>query len=199
MIRGVVKYRPIEACPQPNYPTGSAVAPVTKPGTPTPPPTPPASAGISPENSYIDQAAVAAIKFSNMKVVYYKMDLINTKSNLYGEAIEKWYLPPIELRCLIERGTISNTETEYGVDVNQTLTVTIPKLTALDANFIPESGDVLMDAERYYEVNSVDRQFITIPGSGTSVAELGTPGQIVLFVVNAHLTRTSKLNLVKYS
>jgi len=56
-----------------------------------------------------------------------------------------------------------------------------------------------MDAERYYEVNSVDRQFITIPGSGTSVAELGTPGQIVLFVVTAHLTRTSKLNLVKYS
>ena len=199
MIRGVVKYRPVEDCPQPNYPTGSATPPVTKPGVPNPPPTPPESAGTSPENSFIDQAALAAIRFSNMKVVYYKMDLLNTKPNLYGEAIEKWYLPPVEIRCLIERGTVANTDTEYGVDVNQTLTVTIPKLSSIEANFIPESGDIIMDVERYYEVNSVDRHVVTIPGSGNSVATIGTPAQVVLFVVTAHLTRTSKLNLVKYN
>ncbi len=59
--------------------------------------------------------------------VPFKIDLYNTKPNLYGELLEKWYYPPIEVKCLIERGVITNTDTEFGVDVNQTLTVTVSK------------------------------------------------------------------------
>jgi hypothetical protein len=60
----------------------------------------------------------------------------------------------------------------------------------------PEVGDVFMEQEKYYEVSSIDRQFITIPGTDFS---LGTPGEIVTYAISAYLTRTSKLNLVKYS
>lgn len=197
MARGVVKYIPVGNCPDPNYPDTAPNAPVNKPGTPPAPIMPPTGSSIP--NGYIEAAAAAAVKYSNMKVGYFKMDLINTKSNLYGESIEKWYFPPVEIRCLVERGVFTNTDTEYGVDINQTITVTIPVTYLKELDFIPEVGDIITDQERYYEVNSVDRQFITIPGSGTSESVIGTPGQIVLFVASAYLTRTSKLNLVKYN
>ena len=63
-------------------------------------------------------------------------------------------------------------------------------------NMTPEVGDIFMEQEKYYEVNSIDRQFITVPGTESV---LGTPGYVVTYVISAYLTRTSKLNLVKYS
>jgi len=197
MARGVVKYIPVGNCPDPNYPATAPSAPVTKAGTPTAPAQPPAGATIV--NEYIEQAAAAAIKFSNMKIGYFKIDLARTEVNIYGESLSKWYYPPVEVRCLIERGTFTNTDTEYGVDINQTITVTIPVTYLKELNFIPEVGDVVTDQERYYEISSVDRQFVTLPGTGTSESVIGTPGQIILFVVSAYLTRISKLNLVQYS
>ena len=197
MAKGVVKYIPIDNCPDPNYPATAPEAPVTKPGTPPAPALPPTGSAVP--NYFIEQATAITARFSNMKVGYFKLDLINTKSNLYGESLEKWYFPPVEVRCLIERGTFTNTDTEYGVDTNQTITVTLPVTNLQDLNFTPEVGDIITDQERYYEVSSVDRQFLTLPGTGVSESIIGTPGQIVLFVASAYLTRTSKLNLVKYS
>ena len=197
MPRGVVKYIPIPNCPDPNYPATVPNSPSTKSGTPTPPTLPPTGPDVA--NNYIDQAAAAATNFSNMKVGYFKYDLQNTKSNLYGEAIEKWYYPPVEVKCLIERGEFINSDTEFGVDINQTIKVVIPKITLFNLGFTPEVGDILTDQERYYEVNSIDRSFVTIPGGGTAGSTLGTPGQIILFTLSAYLTRTSRLNIVQYS
>jgi len=197
MPRGIVKYVPVDNCPDPNYPAAAPAAPVTKTGTPTAPELPPT--GVDFINTFIDQAAKSSIRFSNMTVGYFKLDLTNTKSNMYGEAIEKWYYPPVEVRCLIERGDFAYTDTEYGPDINQTLTLTIPKITLAELNFLPEVGDIVTDQERYYEVHDSNRSFITIPGTGRSESTVGTPGQIVVYKVTAHLTRTTKLNLIEYS
>jgi len=197
MTRGVVKYVPIDNCPDPNYPTTVPNAPVTKAGVPAAPEAPPTGSNVP--NLYIEQASVISARFSNMKVGYFKLDLTNTTSNLYGEATEKWFFPPVEIRCLIERGTVTNTDTEYGVEVSQTITVTLPITNLQNLGFTPEVGDIISDQEKYYEVNSIDKQFITLPGTGASESTLGTPGQIILFVASAYLTRTSKLNLIKYS
>jgi len=197
MTRGVVKYVPIDNCPDPNYPTTVPNAPVTKAGVPAAPEAPPTGSNVP--NLYIEQASVISARFSNMKVGYFKLDLTNTTSNLYGEATEKWFFPPVEIRCLIERGTVTNTDTEYGVEISQTITVTLPITNLQNLGFTPEVGDIISDQEKYYEVNSIDKQFITLPGTGASESTLGTPGQIILFVASAYLTRTSKLNLIKYS
>ena len=129
---------------------------------------------------------------------YYKVDLYNTKTNIYGESTEKWYYPPYEIGCFIDRGVITNTDTEYGVDVSQTVTITVPigTFASSSVNMTPEVGDIFTEQEKYYEVSSIDRQFVTIPGTTST---LGTPGTIVTYVISAYLTRTSKLNLVKYS
>ena len=200
---GIVKYPPTGPTP-PKLPT---VLPPPPPPPNNPPPAPTGSAiqptgSISP-NPVINNNLNAQINYSTMKVGYFKIDLYNTKPNLYGESLEKWYYPPIEVKCLIERGTITNTDTEFGVDVSQTIKVTVSK-TEFETtyNFTPEVGDIITDQQRYYEISSINRQVVTLPGSvgATSVPSAGnTPNQIILYVLSAYLTRTSKLNILKYS
>jgi hypothetical protein len=196
---GVQRYINLGDCEDGNFPDTAPTASATKPGAPSTPSGPPA--GVTIINNYIDQAIQAQINFSNMKVGYFKIDLYKTTVNMYGEATEKWYYPPFEVKCLIERGDFAYSDTEYGPDINQTITVKIPKLNIDETglNFIPEVGDIVTDQERYYQVNTVDRSFITIPGAGDAGSTVGTPGQIVLYSLGAYLTRTTNLNLIKYS
>jgi hypothetical protein len=200
MPGGIIKYPPSGASTTPNFPpTVPPQPPTPRPSPPTPLPPPTGSVIVSGGGGIVNNLD-NQISYSNQKVGYFKIDLYNTKSNLYGESLEKWYYPPIEVKCLLERGEFTNTDTEYGVDTTQTITVTISK-TEFETtyNFTPEVGDIITDQERYYEVNSIDRKFVTLPGTGTSASTVGTPGLIVLYVLSAYLTRTSRLNLIKYS
>jgi hypothetical protein len=192
-----------------NYPgTGNQVTPrlpsvlPPTPNIPSPAPSPPPQPPLPTSgpsvvrNPVIDNAIKAAINNTNERVGYFKIDLYNTKANLYGESTEKWYYPPVEVKCILERGDITNTDTEYGVDVNQTLIIKVSIDTFQSVyNFTPEVGDIVSESERYYEINSVNRTVVTQPG--------GTPGgivsQTIMYVLSAYLTRTSKLNLIKYS
>ncbi len=96
----------------------------------------------------------------------------------------------------LERGDVTNTDTEYGVDVNQTLIMKVSIDTFQTTyKFTPEVGDIVSESERYYEINSINRTVITQPGGTPG----GIPSQTILYVLSAYLTRTSKLNIVKYS
>ena len=133
----------------------------------------------------------------NAKVQYYKIDLYNTKSNIYGESVEKWYYPPYTVDCNIERSDVTFTDTEYGVDENQTLTLYVKKISLLTPDVTPEVGDVFIDQGRYFEVSGVNR--ILTPDPNLGYQTNGTSGYIVNYVITGYLARTSKLNLVKYN
>lgn len=203
MAGGIQKYPPVGTGVIPNYPV-TPPPPPTRPPTPPPtPPAPPTTGSVINPNPVVINNLNQQINYSNQKVGYFKLDLYNTKPNLYGESLEKWYYPPIEVKCLLDRGVISNTDTEFGVDTTQTLTVTVSK-TEFETtyNFTPEVGDIVTDQERYYEVSSIDRQVVTLPGGqGSNPAPNpgNTPNQIILYVLSAYLVRTSKLNILKYS
>jgi hypothetical protein len=130
-------------------------------------------------------------------VQYYKIDLYNTKSNLYGESTEKWYYPPYTINCNIERSDITFTDTEYGVDENQTINVFVTTDELYKNNITPEVGDIFVDAGRYFEVNGVNK--ILTPDQLGGFQTNGSPVYVIDYVITGYLTRTSKLNLVKYS
>ena len=200
MSGGIQKYPPSGASIPPNFPPAPPQPPAPAPPKPPAPSAPPTGSVIVAGGGSVVNNLDNQINYSNQKVGYFKIDLYNTKSNLYGESIEKWYYPPIQIKCLLERGEFTNTDTEFGVDTTQTLTVTVSK-TEFETtyNFTPEVGDIVTDQERYYEISSINRSFITLPGTGTSSSIVGEPGFIVLYVLSAYLTRTSRLNLIKYS
>jgi hypothetical protein len=130
-------------------------------------------------------------------VQYYKIDLYNTKSNLYGESVEKWYYPPYILDCNVDRSDIIFTDTEYGVDENQTMTLYVKHIDLITLDITPEVGDIFKDVSRYFEVNGVNRIMQPDPALGFQTD--GSPFYIVNYVITGYLTRTSKLNLTKYS
>jgi hypothetical protein len=100
--------------------------------------------------------------------------------------------------CNVERGDITFTDTEYGVDENQILTLSNIKIEALiTLDIIPEVGDIFIDQGRYFEVNGVNRVLLQDPNLGYQTD--GAVGYIVNYVITGYLTRTSKLNLVKYN
>jgi hypothetical protein len=196
---GRQNYPRIDTPSGPPYPVAVPTTPSLPPAPPTPPaapPLPPAGTPAVLPNPVTNNVINAVINSTNERVGYFKIDLYNTKANIYGEAVEKWYYPPVEVKCILERGDVTNTDTEYGVDVNQTLTIKVSVDTFQSTyNFTPEVGDIVSESERYYEISSVNRTVVTQPGGTPG----GIPQQTVLYVLSAYLTRTSKLNIVKYS
>ena len=104
---------------------------------------------------------------------FYKYKIEETKVNLYGEAAEeKYYMGPVLLNCLIERGDQEYPETDLGTDFNWGATFKFLRddlLSAAEdfnANFsptdhnygaelVPEVGDIMLYNEGYYEVDNV--------------------------------------------
>jgi hypothetical protein len=181
-------------------PADSAVLPDTPPGDPASPTVGGSGSGTNNIGSGnpADTNLVAQTLYSNMSVTYYKINLEATKANVYGEAVEKWYYPSAQISCLITRNPITYSDDEFGVEIANTITVAIPRAILDQYGFLPEVGDVLMDRERMYEVNSIDPSFVTIPGATNQSSQGNTTGFTVIYNLTCYLTRITKLNLIEY-
>jgi hypothetical protein len=170
---------------------GGVGSPAPSGPTPSPgPPSQPPSAGPA------GNAVLQAINFAGMKVGYFKIDLDNTTTNIYGESLEKWYYPPMEIKCLIERGGLTYNDADFGPDPSQNITVSIPRLIVEQFKFTPEVGDILIDRDRYYEVSAVDSQFFTTAGARTTAQTANSTGNEIIYILTCTLTRTTKLNII---
>lgn len=188
---GTVSQAPIVAPPPRGGGIGSpapAPAPTPQPAPPTPSPGPSGQAAVTVQQ---------AINFAGMKVGYFKCDLDNTVANMYGESMEKWYYPPMEIKCLIERTALSYVDAEYGSDPTQNITISIPKLTVEQFNFTPEVGDIVVDRDRYYEVTSTDAQFYTAAGTPISAQSANATGNLIIYILTCSLTRMTRLNILE--
>ncbi len=59
----------------------------------------------------------------SQQCVYYKYDLGETKVNIYGESSKgKYFHPPVQLNCLIERSGQQYPENDLGVNFNWNIT-----------------------------------------------------------------------------
>ena len=88
-------------------------------------------------------------------VIYYPIDIEHTEfHDLYGEALQKSFLPPVRVYALVEFGGI---ETEYnvGVGLDKTSTITVHfhkrRLTE-DQDLYVREGDFVRYGDIYYEV-----------------------------------------------
>jgi hypothetical protein len=195
VVKGTIKEggTPAQAPFVPSPPKGGGV------GTPSPPPannTNPPATSPPPSAGPAATAMLQAINFAGMKVGYFKYDLDNTTTNIYGESLEKWYYPPMEIKCLIERGGLTYNDADFGPDPSQNITVSIPRLIIEQFNFTPEVGDILTDRDRYYEVSVVDSQFFTNAGAPTTAQTANNTGNLIIYILTCTLVRTTKLNII---
>tara|TARA_R110001632_G_scaffold1464_1_gene6443 strand:- start:511 stop:1089 length:579 start_codon:yes stop_codon:yes gene_type:complete len=132
----------------------------------------------------------------SQQCVYYKYDLGETKVNIYGEASKgKYYHPPVQLNCLIERSDQQYPESDLGVNFNWNIIFKFLRDDLLSrnecfnknwqsectygANLVPEVGDVILYNEGYYEVDATNANQYFV-GKNPSYPQLDSDGNNAL-------------------
>ena len=122
-------------------------------------PPPPLFAGEK-ERDFVKQVNEELIeRVIGQQIVYYAIDPERTNyHSLYGEAIEKTFLPPIRVYALVEwEGIESAYAPSVGIDKITNITVHFHKrrLTE-DQNLFVREGDFVLYGDLYYEIVSLN-------------------------------------------
>jgi hypothetical protein len=93
----------------------------------------------------------------NQEIIAYKISVYETDTNLYGESSSgKRYKNGIKLACLISAEDFDFSTSEFGPDVNQNASFSFIRQALIDANFVPDIGDVFEWNYTFWEVNSIN-------------------------------------------
>ena len=117
--------------------------------------------------------------------VLFKVNLDETKVNLYGESTNKTWYPGVELNVLINKsGQIAGYE-GFGADTSQNIEFRFDRWMLEEKNTYPEIGDVIYFGESYYEIdNTTEVQFVG-----------GLPSNNFSVVCSTFIVRKSALNI----
>lgn len=95
--------------------------------------------------------------FISQECIYYKFKLEETKVNMYGEASgAKFYHEPVIFSVLISLGEQNQPASDIGIDFNWPIEFRFFRDDLVDANVIPEVGDIIMYQDAYYEVDNTN-------------------------------------------
>jgi hypothetical protein len=135
----------------------------------------------------------------SQEVGYYKIMLADTPTNVYGEAIKKYFIGPVLIPVLIERGEFEMSRTDYGPDQNRPVTFRFFKDHLIEANIVPEVGDVVMYDEGYYEVDNVNENQLIL-GKDPDYQYSSGPGnfgQSYSIILTTHYASPDKLGITQ--
>ena len=88
-------------------------------------------------------------------VVLYKLVIEDSKTNLYGESLNKTYYQGVECNAMIQREDTQANYEGFGSDANQTVEFRFNRFTLEDKNMYPEIGDIIFHNNAYFEVDNV--------------------------------------------
>lgn len=134
------------------------------------------------------------------EIAYYKINLDATKSNIYGEAVEKYYYQPIKLFCLIERDDSTNNYDNTTIDFTQNKKFRFLRDYLREKNLSVESGDVVYWDNRYWEIsNVVDNQYIVGKNDDTNLSTYNESfGENYSIIAFTHMVRIDKPNIEEF-
>ena len=87
------------------------------------------------------------------KIYYYRARAdMSDVNDLYQEAIEKVFDPPIELEALVEWSEYEQTSTGFGVDAKNSVKVSVHYRDLLDKDVLVRAGDFFSYGPAFYEI-----------------------------------------------
>jgi len=136
---------------------------------------------------------------ATQQIGYYKVILPNTQPNVYGEALVKDYIGPVLINCLIVRGDYQTQSDDFGPDSRRGVDFRFLKEDLIIANVVPETGDIVMYNELYYEVdNTNENQYFLGKAPEYSYSEgLNQFGASISIILNTHLTSPERLGITQ--
>lgn len=95
--------------------------------------------------------------FISQECAYYQFNYADTKVNMYGEAAgARYYRDPVLLNMLVERGDATSPSSDMGVDYERPMVFRFLRDDLVDANLVPQVGDIIMWYEGYWEVDNTN-------------------------------------------
>tara|TARA_R100000657_G_C4655680_1_gene99684 strand:+ start:392 stop:877 length:486 start_codon:yes stop_codon:yes gene_type:complete len=133
------------------------------------------------------------------EILYYKISLDDTETNLYGESLRKVFYTPIKLNCLITRGDQVVTTDEYGPDLNREVSFAFLREDMTDIELVPEVGDIVLWHEDYYEADTVrENQLFLGRDNNYNFTTYGSKfGRSVSLILDCHLTRADRVGIAE--
>jgi hypothetical protein len=101
--------------------------------------------------------------------VLFKINLNETKVNIYGEAMNKTWHPGVELFTMVDKEPENVQYEGFGPDNAQNITFKFDRLLCEERNTYPEIGDVIYFDNSYYEIDNTNEiQFVGgLPGTNS--------------------------------
>lgn len=133
----------------------------------------------------------------SQEIGYYKVQLTDTPVNIYGEAMNKQFIGPVLIPCLIVRGDFNIEGTDYGPDTVRTVDFRFFKDHLIEANVVPEVGDFIMYNQDYYEVDNVNENQLIL-GKNPDYQYSSGPGnfgQSYSIILTTHYSSPDKLGI----
>jgi hypothetical protein len=94
-------------------------------------------------------------------IVLFKININDTKTNLYGESLDKTWHPGVELYALINKGDQDQTYEGFGSSTYQSIEFKLDRFMLEEKNVYPEVGDIILFNGSYYELDTANEvQFV---------------------------------------
>ena len=118
-------------------------------------------------------------------ITLFKINLNETKVNIYGEAMNKTWLPGVNLYALVDREPEGARYEGFGADTDQTITFKVDRFKCEEINVYPEIGDIILYNNAYFEIdNTTEIQYAG-----------GQPYNSFSIVLTAFMVSKSNLNI----
>jgi hypothetical protein len=119
------------------------------------------------------------------KVVLFKINLNETKVNIYGESINKTWHPGVEVFALINKDPETARYEGFGAETDQNVTFKLDRWMLEEKGIYPEIGDIIYFNTAYYEIdNTTEVQLVG-----------GQPGNNFSVVCQTFMVSKSNLNI----
>ena len=89
-------------------------------------------------------------------LVLFKINLNETKVNIYGESMNKTWYPGVEVFGLIDKEPESAVYEGFGADTNQNIVFKLDRWMLEEKNIYPEIGDIIFWNESYFEIDNTN-------------------------------------------
>lgn len=136
-------------------------------------------------------------RWIDTEVLVYKLNLESTTTNLYDETDTKVYSEAKLLYCLINLEDQAWSSEDYGSDVTQNATFAFLRDDLVENNIPVEVGDVIEHKSRFFEVDAIVENQTFVGKNPDNWFGGDSHGYNISIICQAHMTRQSKVNVVK--
>jgi hypothetical protein len=122
------------------------------------------------------------------EIEFFKLNVEQSKSNIYGESERKSYYDSVLIPCIITKDEKSNNMDDYGHTYSRTGKFAISRDLLEKIGLYPQPGDIILWDNEYFEIDGVDaNQYFT--GKNPETWPNGSNhGYSVSIVCDAHVT-----------